>query len=103
MHLTTHLLAASVPHCFRKHPSTGELIAAVHRFRAVEAGGFLALAKDLVRLTADRIDATALQRLVPPPAKEKWGSLKSLEKYLGTIMPEANAHAAMTPLFGAYD
>ncbi len=87
---------------FRTHPSTGELISAAHRFRAVEAGGFLALAKDLVRLTADRIDAAALQRIVVPPAKQKWGSLKSLEKYLGTFMPEATAHATMTPLFGAY-
>jgi hypothetical protein len=87
---------------FRKHPSTAELISLTHRFRAVEAGGFLALAKDLVRLTADRIDAGALQKVVPPPPKGKWGSLKSLEKYLGTVIPEAKAHAIMGPLFGAY-
>jgi hypothetical protein len=88
---------------FRKHPSTRELISLAHRFRAVEGGGFLALAKDLTRLTADRIDAGVLQKVVAPPSKEKWGSLKSLEKYLGTVMPEARAHAIMGPLFGAYD
>jgi hypothetical protein len=88
---------------FRKHRSTAELISLAHRFRAVEAGGLLALAKDLVRLTADRIDASALQKFVPPAAKEKWGSLKSLEKYLGTLVSEAEAGAIMAPLFGAYD
>ena len=88
---------------FRKHPSTGELLCLAHRFRAVEAGGFLALAKDLVRLTVDRIDGNALQKVVPPPAKEKWGSLRSLEKYLGTLVSETKAHAMMAPLFGAYD
>jgi hypothetical protein len=88
---------------FRKHPSTKELISTAHRFRAVEAGGFLALAKDLVRITADRIDAAALQKVVPPPAKEKWGSLKSLEKYLATIMPEGKARIMISPLVGAYE
>ncbi|MGH7096502.1 MAG: hypothetical protein ACREE4_02440 [Stellaceae bacterium] len=88
---------------FRKHPSTEELISAVHRFRAIGSGGFLALAKDLVRITADRIDAAALQMVVPPPAKEKWGSLKSLEKYLATIMPEAKAKNMISPLVGAYE
>jgi hypothetical protein len=87
---------------FRGHPSTKELISAAHRFRAVEGGGFLALAKDLVRLTADRIDASALQKVVPPPGKEKWGSLKLLEKYLGTVLPEDNARSLISPLVGAY-
>jgi len=87
---------------FRSHPSTKELMAAAHRFRAVEEGGFLALAKDLVRLTADRIDASALQKIVPPPGKEKWGSLKSLEKYLGTLMTEESARSLVSPLVGAY-
>jgi hypothetical protein len=88
---------------FRRHPSTEQLIATAHRFRAVETGGFLALAKDLVRITADRIDAAAIQRMVPPPAKEKWGSLKSLEKCLGTILLEDEARDLTAPLFGAYD
>jgi hypothetical protein len=87
---------------FRSHPSTKELITAAHRFRAVEEGGLLALAKDLVRLTADRIDAAALQRVIPPPAKEIWGSLKSLEKYIATILPEDRARSLMSPLVGAY-
>jgi hypothetical protein len=88
---------------FRTHPATEQLIAAAHRFRAVETGGFLALAKDLVRVTADRIDAAAIQRVVRPPANETWRSLKSLEKYLGTVLPESEARKVVAPLFAAYD
>jgi hypothetical protein len=87
---------------FRKHPSTEVLILAAHRFRATETGGFLALAKDLARLIADRIDTGAIQRVVPPPAKENWRSLKSLEKYLSTIVTEAEARSSVAPLVGAY-
>jgi hypothetical protein len=88
---------------FRKHPSTEGLILTAHRFRATETGGFLALAKDLARIIADRIDAAAIQTVVPPPAKEKWGSLKSLEKYLATVMPPNKARNIMSPLVGAYE
>jgi len=87
---------------FRKHPATADLILAVHRFRAAETGGFLALAKDLARIIADRIDAAAIQRVVPPPPRENWRSLKSLEKYLGTILPGAEARRSVAPLVGAY-
>jgi hypothetical protein len=61
---------------FRKHPSTEELISTAHRFRAIETGGFLALAKDLVRIIADRIDIAAIQTVVPPPSKENVGFVK---------------------------
>ncbi len=88
---------------FRTHPATEQLIAAAHRFRAVETGGFLALAKDLVRVTADRIDAAAIQRVVRPLANETWRSLKSLEKYLGTLLPESEARKVVAPLFAVYD
>ena len=36
-------------------------------------------------------------------AGERWGSLKSLEKYLGTIIPETSAKRLMGPLFAIYD
>jgi hypothetical protein len=88
---------------FRKHPSTEGLILMAHRFRATETGGFLALAKDLARIIADRIDAAAIQTVVPPPPKEKSGSLKSLEKYLATVMPPSKARHIMSALVGAYE
>ena len=74
-----------------------------HRFRAVNIDGLYALAKDLARITADSIDATKLQDIVAAPKGEKWGSLKSLENYLGTIIPQEKAKLIMGPLFGIYD
>ncbi len=56
-----------------------------------------------MRLIADRIDIGPLQKIAPPPAKEKWGSLKSLEKYLATLVPAEDARTAMGPLFGVYE
>ena len=38
-----------------------------------------------------------------PPEKEKWGSLKSLEKVLATVTGEKWAHAAFGPLHGIYN
>jgi hypothetical protein len=32
-----------------------------------------------------------------------WGSLKSLEKYLATVVPEDKARNIMSPLVGAYE
>ncbi len=88
---------------FRSHMATTELIDSISRFRALEPGGLFALAKDLMRLIADRIDTASLQKLAPPPKGERWGSLKSLEKYLATIISAENARLGIGPLFGAYD
>lgn len=88
---------------FRTHGASEELLNEIHRFRALDQGGLLALAKDVMRIIADRIDTAPLQAIVPPPKGEKWGSLKSLEKYLGTLVSAADARSAMGPLFGAYE
>jgi hypothetical protein len=88
---------------FRPHLGTEKVSFAVNRFRALEHDGLFALAKDIMRLTADRIDVTPLQKVAPPPAKEKWGSLKSLEKYLATLVPGEEAREVMGPLFGVYE
>jgi hypothetical protein len=74
-----------------------------HRFRALTAQGLYGLAKDLTRLVIEPIDTAALQRVVPQPLKEKWGSLKSLEKVLATVIGEQGAHAALGPLHGIYN
>ena len=84
----------------RRRQITGDVVRRAHRFRATNQEGLYALAKDLIRLTADSIDAKAIQALVCPPNGVKWGSLKSLEKLLATkIEPEAAA-SLMSPLFG---
>ena len=88
---------------FRSHPQHADLLARIHRFRAHDRNGLYSLAKDVARLTADSLDAKTLQKIVPPPKGEKWGSLKSLEKVLATKMPPDDAHTKIGPLFGAYD
>ncbi len=64
---------------FRDHDMTPQLLDKSHRFRAVDIAGLYARAKDLARLTAERINAASLQKIVAPPKGQKWGSLKSLE------------------------
>jgi hypothetical protein len=88
---------------FRPHTLTPELLRSIQRFRALESKGLFALAKDIIRLTADRIDVEGLQAVALPPKGEKWGSLKSLEKYLATIVSVEDARKIMTPLAGVYE
>ena len=61
------------------------------------------MAKDLARLTADSIDAAALQKLVAPPKGTQWGSLKSLENLLATRINPNHARALLSPLVGIYE
>ncbi|NCS32290.1 hypothetical protein GW793_02260 [bacterium] len=62
-----------------------------------------ALAKDIARLTADQINVAELQRLVPPPQGQKWGSLKSLENLLAQYVQPALARRIMGSLAAAYE
>ncbi len=61
------------------------------------------MAKDLARLIADRIDVNVLLKIVAPPAREKWGSLKLLEKALGSKIDPQRASVTVAPLFGIYE
>ena len=87
---------------FLSHDATDQILANVHRFRALEHGGVLALAKDLARLTVDRIDCRPLQALVQPPKGDNWGSLKSLERALAMLGTAEAARTLLTPLVGIY-
>ena len=87
----------------RENNALSAILKKCHRFRCTNKDSLYSLAKDLARVTADSIDGTQLQKLVPPPAGERWGSLKSLEKYLCTIVPEEYAKRVMGPLFAIYD
>jgi hypothetical protein len=80
---------------FREHADFTTLVAAAHRFRATDEPGLFALAKDIARLTADSIDAAAIQKIVPPTKGEKWGSLKSLEKLLARRIDPAVARSML--------
>lgn len=83
---------------FRSHQATEELFAKVHRFRALDRGGLLELAKDLARLTVESIDGKALSTITAPPEKMKAGSIKHLEKILAATVPQADAEQ-MTAVF----
>jgi hypothetical protein len=88
---------------FKHHDATSTIVKTVHRFRALEQNGLLALAKDLARLIADRIDVAALRTASAPPKGQTWGSLKSLENALGTIVQKDQARCLLTPLVGIYE
>ncbi|MCG4257677.1 hypothetical protein [Acetobacter senegalensis] len=87
----------------REHASTEDIVSSIHRYRALDESGFLALAKDIARLTADSIDSARLQTLVTLAKGEKLGSLKSLERGLGTLVSSEEARSAMTVLVGVYN
>jgi len=88
---------------FRPHTDFAEALKSCHRFKALNESGLYGLAKDLVRVVVEHIDTAALQRIVAPPDKEKWGSLMSLEKVVATVIDEKRAHAALGPLHGIYN
>jgi hypothetical protein len=88
---------------FREHDAADAILGRLHRFRGLEQGGILSLAKDVARLTADRIDKGALQKIVQQPKGENWGTLKSLEKALSTISSPEEARKLLATLVGIYE
>ena len=88
---------------FRHHDQIDLILERTHRFRALDQPGFLSLAKDIARVTADSIDVGKVQSVVPPPTGEKLASLKSLELALAKISNFELAHNVMSANFAAYD
>jgi hypothetical protein len=85
------------------HDIIPELIKKINRFRSINQDSFYSLAKDLARLTADSLDASAMQTIVKPPDKEKWGSLKSLENLLSIKNENKFIRKIIAPLIGVYE
>ena len=88
---------------FRAHDSAADIAKRVHRFRGLQGGGVLALAKDLARLTADSIDVGVLRKIVVPEKRETWRSLRHLENALATRAEAEEARGALTALAGVYE
>jgi hypothetical protein len=88
---------------FREHADFDALMADAHRFRAIDQAGLFSLAKDLARLTADSIDTGAIQRIMPPPKRTTWGSLKSLENLVAIRVGPEEARSLLGPLAGIYE
>jgi hypothetical protein len=87
---------------FRQHDAVSEIASKVHRFRCIDEHNLLALAKDIARLSADRIDVAAIYKAVGKP-DQTLGSLKSLEWLLGHFVAKDQAHSLLTPLVGIYE
>jgi hypothetical protein len=89
---------------FHHYTHEAALLKIIHRFRVSNRQTLYALAKDLDRLFADRIDASTLQRtalnpLPNPPLK----SLKALEEMVATLVTRPHARKLCAPLFGIRD
>lgn len=87
----------------RAHDQVPEILQRTHRFRAVDRNGLFALAKDIARLTADSIDASAIHDFLELPKEDRPRSLKSLERLIATKVGAAKARLFMGPLVGAYE
>lgn len=88
---------------FREHEEVPNLLAKAHRFRSVDEASFYSLAKDLARIIVDSLDAEAMQSIVPPPQKTKWGSLKTLENFLASKHDRNFIRKITAPLVGVYE
>ena len=86
----------------RSHDDAEAILSRCHRFRATNEAGLLDLAKDIVRLTAERFDEKAMQSVVPPPKGQQWGSLKSLENLTAKHTNQSAARKLLGPLVGVY-
>ncbi len=87
----------------RDHESIDGILKRAHRFRAVEQEGVLALAKELHRLFAERINLQALREPAGVGAKEKLRELKTLERLIARSVGDTTAKSMMAPLFGISD
>jgi hypothetical protein len=87
----------------RTHNQAANILERCHRFRAVDSQGLFSLAKDLARLTADSIDASAIHGVLGCEKNDRPGSLKSLERLLATIAVSEMARDAVAPLVGIYE
>ncbi len=88
---------------FRKHEATTEIVKSIHRFRTTSESELYSLAKDMARIITDDINTDTIQQIVKPSGKEKWGSLKSLEKLLAIKVGEEASRKILSPFVGVYE
>ncbi|WP_330083985.1 hypothetical protein [Methylocystis iwaonis] len=87
---------------FSEHHEVQALSARIHRFRAVDENGLRALAKDVVKLSIERINKKSLIDALGEKKSES-ATLKLLQRLLAKHTSEKYAYTRMTPLFGLYD
>ena len=84
----------------RPHAQEQELLGGVHRFRSLDLSGFCSLAKDITRITTDRIDVALLKELYPHGDKNT-RSLRRLEQLLSAA--GVDGRRILGSLVGAYE
>lgn len=87
----------------RTHAELPRILRNVHRFRVINKESLFALAKDIVRLTADSFDTKAIKKFITHPEKKKWRSLKMLQALVEINTDEQKAKNLLGPLVGIYD
>ena len=85
-----------------KHHKAVSLAKKIHRFRAIDEDELLRLAKDVVRISIERLNKESLLGALGMK-QSKIRTLKLLEKLLAKYTSEDYAYKQMTPLFGVYD
>jgi hypothetical protein len=85
-----------------EHTEADQIIARSHRFRATSKEGLFELAKDLHRLVGERVDISAIKKILKPINDEASGSLKSLERLLALEVGDSLAYKIMGPFHGVY-
>lgn len=86
----------------REHHEVDSLVAKIHRFRANDETGLRSLAKDVVKISIERIDKKSLISALGKD-KSDFGTLKLLQNLLAKYTSDDYAYKRMTPLFGVYD
>ena len=86
----------------RDHPEIEELKCEIHRFRATDENGLRSLAKDIVKVSIERINKKSLVNALGG-SKSELGTLKLLQALLAKYTDETYAYNRMTPLFGVYE
>jgi len=89
---------------FREHTLKSNIINILHRFRSLQPNGLYDLAKDVTRAIIEDLNIKALHQIAPPEGSDGRGSLKSLERLIGTeLTDEKEAHHLMSIMFGVYE
>jgi hypothetical protein len=86
-----------------EHSDTTQILRGTHRFRAINREGLFELAKNLYKLTGERMDSGKIKGVVKPNKNDPWGPLKSLEKLLALKIGSEEAYNLISPLWGIYN
>lgn len=77
-----------------------QLFSKCHRLRAIDRPSLYALAKDLYRLTIERVDQSVLRVVAEPQRGEKWQSIRHLQEVLEICRDAQEAQEIVSSIKG---